>query len=112
MSLVTLGTQSSLRRLRKPVWDAGHPRLSVLWRLKTWMAGTSPAMTRRIRLLRSQQMACSAYRAIAEGGGASGAALTDWPLGGIAAGGAAAVAAVEGGLPGSTTTRVPTFTRV
>ena len=54
----------------------------------------------------------SACRAIAGGGGAGGAALPVWPLGGIAAGGAAAVAAVEGGLPGSTTTRVPTFTRV
>jgi len=26
---------------------AGHPRLEVLARSKTWMAGTSPAMTSR-----------------------------------------------------------------
>src|SRR5258707_15257385 len=37
-------TQSSLRRLRKLVCVAGHPRLG-LCATKTWMAGTSPAMT-------------------------------------------------------------------
>ena len=55
------------------------------------------------------------YRAMAEGGGPSGAIVTDPPLGGTdaPAGGASGIAAsVAGGLPGSTTTRVPTFTRV
>lgn len=57
------------------------------------------------------------YRAIAEGG-ASGAALTGAPTaaGGaiddVAAGRVSDVAAVTGALPGNTTTRLPTLTRV
>ena len=60
-------------------------------------------------------------RAIAEGGGPSGALVTAPPLDGTdavaeadgAAAAAGAEAAVIGGaFPGSTTTRVPTFTRV
>src|SRR3981081_3680048 len=38
-------SMSALRRLRKLVCDAGHPRLTAFARRKTWMAGTSPAMT-------------------------------------------------------------------
>jgi hypothetical protein len=58
---------------------------------------------------------------MAEGGGPSGALVTAAPADGIGApaedaavpGGAMGVAAVgAGGLPGSTTTRVPTFARV
>ena len=55
------------------------------------------------------------YRAMAEGGGPSGAIVTEPSLGSTdaPAGGASGIAAsVAGGLPGSTTTRVPTFTRV
>ena len=55
------------------------------------------------------------HRAMAEGGGPSGALFTERPLGSTdaPAGGASGIAAsVAGGLPGSTTTRVPTFTRV
>jgi hypothetical protein len=37
--------QSALRRLRKLVCVAGHPRLSFWQQNKSWMAGTSPAMT-------------------------------------------------------------------
>jgi hypothetical protein len=60
-------------------------------------------------------------RAIAEGGGPSGALVTAPPLDGTGAvaeaDGAAAAAGAEaaavcGGFPGITTTRVPTFTRV
>ena len=58
-------------------------------------------------------------RAMAEGGGPNGALVTAPPLAGAdaeadcAAGAAEAEAAVlGGGFPGSTTTRVPTFTRV
>src|SRR5690242_20901306 len=47
------GPQSSLRRLRKLVCTAGHPRLRFR-AAKTWMAGTSPAMTRRALLLRQR----------------------------------------------------------
>jgi hypothetical protein len=64
----------------------------------------------------------SSYRAIADGGGASGAVVTagapgltvaGGPIGVVAAGGPFGVAdAVAGALPGNTTTRVPTFTRV
>ena len=52
---------------------------------------------------------------MAEGGGPSGAIVTDPSLGSAdaPAGGASGIAAsVAGCLPGSTTTRVPTFTRV
>jgi len=35
-----------LRRLRKLVCDAGHPRLNTKAAGKTWMAGTSSAKTR------------------------------------------------------------------
>jgi len=39
-----------LRRLRKLVCDAGHPRLSCRADAKkTWMAGSSPAMTKMQR---------------------------------------------------------------
>jgi hypothetical protein len=34
-----------LRRLRKLVCVAGHPRLSSACQGKTWMAGINPAMT-------------------------------------------------------------------
>jgi hypothetical protein len=44
-AVVMPGTQSTLRRLRKLVCAAGHPRLCYLEQTKTWMAGTSPAMT-------------------------------------------------------------------
>jgi hypothetical protein len=37
-------SRSALRRLCRLV-DAGHPRPFVLQGIKTWMAGTSPAMT-------------------------------------------------------------------
>ena len=59
--------------------------------------------------------AADTHRAIAEGGGPSGATATGPPLGcadapaGATSGTAACVA---GGLPGSTTTRVPIFTRL
>src|SRR6202022_524758 len=36
---------SNLRRLRKLVCAAGHPRLRCTSARKTWMAGTSPVMT-------------------------------------------------------------------
>src|SRR5262249_48573311 len=52
------------------------------------------------------------YRSIAEGGGPSGAIVTDPPLGSsdAPAGGESGIAAsVAGGLPGSTTTRVTDF---
>jgi hypothetical protein len=55
------------------------------------------------------------HRAMTKGGGPSGAIVTEPPLGrtDAPAGGASGIAAsVAGGLPGSTTTRVPTFTRV
>jgi hypothetical protein len=62
---------------------------------------------KRLGKLRASQ------RAIAVGGGASGDVTTAWPQGGGAADGAlGAAAVVAGGLPGSTTTRVPTLTRV
>jgi hypothetical protein len=35
------------RRLRKLVCDPGHPRLNSVAARKTWMAGTSPAMTKK-----------------------------------------------------------------
>src|SRR5262245_50327842 len=66
-----------------------------------------------------------AHRAMAEGGGTSGEIITGAPppagggtsaaggTGAAAGGAAGGVAATgAGGLPGSTTTRVPTFTRV
>jgi hypothetical protein len=53
------------------------------------------------------------HRALTKGGGPSGAVFTGSPLGNTdAPAGGASAASVAGGLPGSTTTRVPTFTRV
>jgi hypothetical protein len=52
------------------------------------------------------------HRAMTKGGGPSGAVVTDPPRTDEPAGGASGAASVAGGLPGSTTTRVPTFTRV
>ena len=55
----------------------------------------------------------NAYLAMATGGGAGGAMLTGGaPTGATAAGGASEIAAAAGGRPGSTTTLVPTLTRM
>src|SRR5258708_39653080 len=43
--VVMPGRSSLLRRLRKLVCDAGQPSLCGISARKTWMAGTSPAMT-------------------------------------------------------------------
>src|SRR5438132_1582572 len=50
LSLFVPGHSSLLlRRLRILVCAAGHPRLAVVVERKTWMAGTSPAMTAYFR---------------------------------------------------------------
>jgi hypothetical protein len=62
----------------------------------------------------AHEMGRVAHRAMADGGGASGEAITAGPVAGgatAAAGAGGVAAAVGGGLPTSTTTRVPTFTR-
>ena len=62
----------------------------------------------------AHEMGRVAHRATADGGGASGEAITAGPVAGgatAAAGAGGVAAAVGGGLPASTTTRVPTFTR-
>ena len=55
--------QSGLRRLRKLVCDAGHPRLGD--EVRTWMAGSSPAMTRREQHYVSGRSFCTPRNPIA-----------------------------------------------
>jgi class 3 adenylate cyclase len=69
---------------------------------------------KRLQWCSNEQLDIS-HRAMTKGGGPSGAIVTDPPLGdtGAPAGGAIGTAAsVAGGLPGSTTTRVPILTRL